>query len=145
MIAMPMSTREDEVSDHVVGADGLIVKTTPLSVEAAAARLSGLIAEKGMKLFALIDHSGAAAAAGLELRDTKVVIFGSPAGGTPVMDAVPLVALDLPLKVLIYDDGGTTRVCYAPPQELARRYGLSAELAAHFAGINALTDALLAT
>ncbi len=98
-----------------------------------------------MKLFAVIDHSGEAAAGGLELRDTKVVIFGSPAGGTPVMDAVPLVALDLPLKVLIYDDGGTTRVCYAPPAELARRYGLSDELAAHFAGINALTDALLAT
>jgi uncharacterized protein (DUF302 family) len=137
--------REDQVSDRAAGADGLIEKTTPLGVEAAVQRLSTLIAEKGMKLFALIDHSGEAATAGLELRDTKVVIFGSPAGGTPVMDAVPLVALDLPLKVLIYDDGGTTRVCYTPPEELARRYGLSDELAAHFAGINVLTDALLAT
>jgi len=133
------------VSHQAAGADGIIVKTTSLGVEAAVQRLTVLIAEKGMKLFALVDHSGAAAAAGLELRDTKVVIFGSPAGGTPVMDAVPLVALDLPLKVLIYDDGGTTRVCYTPPEELARRYGLSTELAAHFAGINALTDALLAT
>ena len=133
------------MSEQVTGADGLIVKATQLSVEAAVARLSGLIAEKGMKLFALIDHSGEAAAAGLGLRDTKVVIFGSPAAGTPVMAAAPLVALDLPLKVLIYDDGGTTQVAYAPPEELARRYGLSAELAGRFAGINALTDALLVT
>ncbi len=73
---------------------------------------------------------------------TKVVIFGSPAGGTPVMQAVPLVALDLPLKVLIYDDNGATTLCYAPPEELARRYGLSEDLAARFAGINLLTDAL---
>ena len=95
-----------------------------------------------MKLFAVIDHSGEAEAHDLELRDTKVVIFGNPVGGTPVMDAVPLIALDLPLKVLIYDDGGATRVCYAPPDELARRYGASPELTARFAGINALTDAL---
>ena len=120
----------------------LIVKASPLSVPDAVARLSELIAAKGMKLFAVIDHSGEARANGLELRDTKVVIFGSPAGGTPVMDAVPLVALDLPLKVLIYDDDGTTRIAYAPPEELARRYGLDDELAARFAGINALTDAL---
>ena len=60
------------------------------------------------------------------------------------MDSAPLVALDLPLKVLIYDDDGSTRICYAPPEELARRYGLSAELAGRFAGINALTDALAA-
>lgn len=123
----------------------IITKPSPRSVPDTVARLVELIAAKRMKLFALVDHSGEAEAAGLRLRDTKVVIFGSPAGGTPVMDAVPLVALDLPLKVLIYDDGGTTRVCYTPPEELARRYGLSDELAAHFAGINVLTDALLAT
>ncbi len=127
------------MSDDVAG---VVVKTSPLSVAETVSRLTELVAEKGMKLFAVIDHSGEARAHELELRDTKVVIFGSPVGGTPVMDAAPLVALDLPLKVLIYDDGGSTRVCYAPPQELARRYGLSDELAARFAGINALTDAL---
>ncbi len=74
------------MSDQGAGATGLVVKTTPLSVDAAVDRLSALIAEKGMKLFALIDHSGEAAANGLELRDTKVVIFGSPAAGTPVME-----------------------------------------------------------
>jgi uncharacterized protein (DUF302 family) len=118
------------------------VKTSPLPVSAAVERLTQLVTEKGMKLFAVIDHSGEARAHDLELRDTKVVIFGSPLGGTPVMDAVPLAALDLPLKVLIYDDNATTTIAYTPPQELARRYGLSDELAARFAGINALTDAL---
>jgi len=132
------------VSDQVAAAAGVTVKTSPLSVGDAVARLSALIAEKGMKLFALIDHSGEAQAQGLELRDTKVVIFGAPVGGTPVMEAAPLAALDLPLKVLIYDDRGTTRICYAPPEELARRYGLSADLAGRFAGIGALTDALAA-
>jgi uncharacterized protein (DUF302 family) len=123
---------------------GIVVKTSPRSVEDTVSRLSTLLAEKNMKRFAVIDHSGEAHASGLELRDTKVVIFGNPVGGTPVMDAVPLVALDLPLKVLVYDDDGTTRVCYAPPEELARRYGLPDELAGRFAGINAITDALVA-
>jgi uncharacterized protein (DUF302 family) len=130
------------VPDQTAGAAGIVVKTSQLSVTEGVDRLSRLVSEKGMKLFAVIDHSGEARAAGLELRDTKVVIFGNPMGGTPVMDATPLVALDLPLKVLIYDDNGTTRVCYAPPEELARRYGLKDELAARLAGINALTDAI---
>ena len=124
------------------GAAGITIKSTRLSVPDAVAALSQLVVDKGMKLFTVIDHSGEAQASGLELRDTKVVIFGNPIGGTPVMEAAPLAALDLPLKVLIYDDQGETRVCYAPPAELARRYGLSDELAARFAGIEALTDAL---
>ena len=128
--------------DQTADAAGIAVKTSQLSVTDAVDRLSRLVSEKGMKLFAVIDHSGEARAAGLELRDTKVVIFGNPVRGTPAMDATPLVALDLPLKVLIYDDNGSTRVCYAPPEELARRYGLKDELAARFTGINALTDAI---
>jgi uncharacterized protein (DUF302 family) len=130
------------MADQVAAASGVVVKTSPLSVAEAVERLTQLIAEKRMTLFAVIDHSGAAAENGLALRDTKVVIFGSPVGGTPVMEAAPLIALDLPLKVLIYDDSGHTKLAYTPPAELARRYGLSDELAARFAGINVLTDAL---
>lgn len=130
------------MSDQVAGGAGIVVKTSPRPVPETVERLAGLVVQRGMKLFAVIDHSGEARASGLDLRETRVVIFGSPVGGTPVMEAVPLVALDLPLKVLIYDDAGTTRVCYAPPEELARRHGLPAELAARFAGIHALTDAL---
>jgi uncharacterized protein (DUF302 family) len=98
-----------------------------------------------MKLFALIDHSGEAEAVGLRLRDTKVVIFGSPQAGTPVMETSPLAALDLPLKVLIWADGEQTKVCYTSPGELAARYGLSDELAGRLAGINAITDAVIAS
>jgi uncharacterized protein (DUF302 family) len=118
------------------------VKACTQPVPAAVDRLVQLVADKGMKLFAVIDHSGEARAHDLELRDTKVVIFGNPQAGTGVMDAAPLVALDLPLKVLVYDDNGVTRLAYAPPEELARRYGLSDELAGRFAGIHALTDAV---
>jgi uncharacterized protein (DUF302 family) len=105
--------------------------------------MSELAAAKGLKVFAVIDHSGEAAAHGLELRDTKVVLFGSPVAGTPVMQAAPLAALDLPLKVLVWDEDGQTRVSYTAPSELAARYGLCDELAARLAGIDGLTDALV--
>ena len=114
------------------------------SVDEAVARLTEVIAAKGLKLFAVFDHSGEARANGLELRDTKVVVFGSPVAGTPVMEAAPLAALDLPLKALVWDDGGETKVVYAGPAELAARHGLSDELAARFAGIDAVTDAAIA-
>jgi uncharacterized protein (DUF302 family) len=122
----------------------IVTKLSPRSVTDTVARLSALVAEKGMKLFTVIDHSGEAGANALELRDTKVVIFGSPQAGTPVMVAAPLAALDLPLKVLVWADGDQTKVSYTTPSELAARYGLSDELAARLAGINALTDALVA-
>ncbi|HUY67651.1 MAG TPA: DUF302 domain-containing protein [Acidimicrobiales bacterium] len=123
---------------------GLVTKKSPRSVRDTVSRLSELVAARGMKLFAVIDHSGEATAGGLDLRDTKVVIFGSPEAGTPVMTAEPLVALDLPLKVLVWDDGGQTAVTYTSPDGLAARYHLSDELAARLAGIDALTDALVA-
>ena len=104
--------------------DDLVTKLSPLSVPETVARLSEVLAEKGVKLFAVIDHSGEAAAAGLELRDTKVVIFGAPKAGTPVMQAVPVAALDLPLKVLVWADGDQTKLTYTAPAALAARYGL---------------------
>ena len=121
----------------------VVSKPSPWPVEETVARLTNVIAAKNLKLFAVIDHSGEAKASGLELRETKVVIFGSPQAGTPVMAAVPLAALDLPLKVLVWDDGGETKVSYAPPAELAARYGLGDDLAARLAGIDVVTDAAL--
>ena len=94
-------------------------------------------------VFAAIDHSGEARGHGLELRDTKLIIFGSPTGGTPVMQASPLAALDLPLKVLVWDDGGQTKVSYTDPDALAVRHHLSSELASRLAGIGPLTDAVV--
>jgi uncharacterized protein (DUF302 family) len=125
-------------------AEGLVTKVSPFGVAETVARLATVIAERGLVLFGVIDHSGEAHARGLELRDTKVVIFGSPEAGTPVMQAVPLAALDLPLKVLIWADGDQTKLSYLAPAALAARYGLSDELGARLAGIEALTDAVLA-
>ena len=123
--------------------DGVVTKASPWSVAETVSRLSGLIAERGMKLFAIVDHSGEAKAVGLSLRETTVVIFGSPQAGTPVMQASPLAALDLPLKVLIWADGSQTNVSYGAPAVLAARYGLSEDLAGRLAGIEAVTDALI--
>jgi uncharacterized protein (DUF302 family) len=119
-------------------------KPSPWSVDESLERLTGAIAGRGIELFAVIDHSGEARKAGLELRDTKLVIFGSPAGGTPVMQAAPLAALDLPLKILVWDDDGQTMLSYTKPQELAARYGLDDELAGRLAAVDALTDAVIA-
>jgi uncharacterized protein (DUF302 family) len=121
---------------------GLVTKESPASVAETVARLATLIAERGLTLFGVIDHSGEAHAVGLELRDTKVVIFGNPKAGTPAMQAAPLAALDLPLRVLVWDDGGQTRLTYTAPAALAARYEIPEELVAPLAAIDALTDAL---
>jgi uncharacterized protein (DUF302 family) len=121
----------------------LITKSSPWSVEETVDRLLATIASKGMKVFAVVDHSGEARSVGLELRDTKLVIFGNPEAGTPVMQAAPLVALDLPLRVLVWADGQQTKLTYTAPAELAARYQLPDELAGRLAGIGALTDAVI--
>ena len=118
-------------------------KVSPRSVSATVSRLTGILAAKGMKVFATIDQSSEAREAGLQLRETTLVIFGNPAAGTPVMAAAPLAALDLPLKILIWADGSRTNVTYYAPAAIAARYGLTDELAANLAGIDPLTDALV--
>jgi uncharacterized protein (DUF302 family) len=123
---------------------GIVTKLSPRSAPETVARLTGILANKGMKVFAVIDQAAEARAVGLELRETTLVIFGSPAGGTPVMAAAPLAALDLPLKVLVWDDAGQTKVSYYAPATLASRYDLGADLAARLAGVDPLTDALVA-
>jgi uncharacterized protein (DUF302 family) len=123
----------------------VVTKLSHQSVPDTAAKLTAMISAKGMKLFAVIDQAAEARQAGLALRETTLVIFGSPAAGTPVMVASPLSALDLPLKVLIWDDGGQTKVSYYAPAALAASHDLTADLAANLAGIDALTNALVAS
>src|SRR5712691_6144734 len=121
----------------------MVTKLSPWSVEETVSRLTGVLESRGIHLFAVVDHSREAEAAGLELRDTRVVIFGSPLAGTPVMEAAPLAALDLPLKVLVWADGDQTTINYTAPAELAARYELSEELAGRLAAIDQVTDDLL--
>jgi uncharacterized protein (DUF302 family) len=123
---------------------GVTTKNSPRTVSETVSRLTGLIDGKGMKVFAVIDQQAEARAAGQDLRETVLVIFGSPAGGTPVMAAAPLSALDLPLKVLVWADGDQVRVSYYAPATLAARHSLTPELAGRLAGIDPLTDALVA-
>jgi uncharacterized protein (DUF302 family) len=123
---------------------GIVTKISPRSVADTVTRFTDMLGARGVKVFAVIDQAAAARQVGLRLRDTTLVIFGSPAAGTPVMDAAPLAALDLPLKVLVWDDAGQTKVTYYAPAELAARYRLSAGLAGNLAAINPLTDALIA-
>jgi uncharacterized protein (DUF302 family) len=124
-------------------AEQYTTKPSPWTVEETVRRLEALIAEKGVTLFATIDQRAAARGAGLDLRETVLIVFGSPVAGTPVMDAVPLAALDLPLKILVWDQQGQTQVSYLKPAALAARYHLPAPLAAPLASIDALTDAAL--
>jgi uncharacterized protein (DUF302 family) len=125
--------------------EGVVTKLSPWSVTDTVTRLSAVVGAKGMKVFAVIDQRAEAKAAGLTLRETQLVIFGSPTAGTPVMVAAPLAALDLPLKVLVWADGSQTKVSYTAPAELARRHALSPDLAARLVGIDALTDAAVVT
>jgi uncharacterized protein (DUF302 family) len=122
---------------------GVVTKLSSRSVADTVSRLTEMIAAKGMKTFALIDQAAAAKEAGLKLRDTVLVVFGNPAAGTLVMQAAPESALDLPLKVLVWDDAGQTKVMYVSPAALAERYKLGPELAVKLAGIDPLTDALV--
>jgi uncharacterized protein (DUF302 family) len=122
----------------------ITTKISPRSVSETVSRLTGILTAKGLKVFDVIDQAAEARHVGMDLRETTLVLFGNPAAGTPVMVAAPLSALDLPLKVLIWDDGGQTKVTYYGPAALAARYGLDAELTAKLAAIDPLTDALVA-
>jgi uncharacterized protein (DUF302 family) len=123
---------------------GIVTKLSPLPVAATVARLTGIITASNIRLFAVIDQREEARQVGLDLRETTLVIFGSPVAGTPVMAAAPLSALDLPLKVLVWADDGQTKVSYYAPAALAAWYHLGADLAKKLAAIDALTDALVA-
>jgi uncharacterized protein (DUF302 family) len=123
--------------------NGITTKESPRSFEETVSRLTQLIEDRGMKLFAVIDQSAEARNVGLQLRPTTLVVFGNPIGGTAVMNATPLAALDLPLKVLVWADADQTKVSYLAPSALAERYTLDPDLAHNLSGIEPLTNALV--
>jgi len=112
------------------------------SVEETVDRLQRILRERGLALFALVDHSGEAEKVGLQMPPTKLLIFGSPKAGTPLMVAAPSLAIDLPLKILISQDReGKTWVSYNTPEYLRERHGLPAELVPNIASVSALASA----
>jgi uncharacterized protein (DUF302 family) len=140
-----MATNPDEADFRPRAADvELTIKVSPAGFADTVARLEAELASRDLTVFAVIDHGGEAERAGLSLRETKVVIFGNPRGGTPVMEEEPLAALDLPLKVLIWSDGEQTRLAYLDPRAFELRYGISREHGAPLTVIDEIADAVVA-
>jgi uncharacterized protein (DUF302 family) len=123
-------------------ANGIISKPSTHSVDETVEKLKGILQAKGVILFALVDHSGEAAKVGLKMPPTKLLIFGSPKAGTPLMLASPSVAIDLPLKILVAEDAtGKVWASYNSPAYLANRHGLPPELQQNIAVVEALATA----
>jgi len=119
--------------------NGLIEVASRFSVDEIVRRLQAAFAEKGLQVFAVIDHSGEAEKVGLKMLSTKVLIFGSPKAGTPLMLAAPSLAIDLPLKALVTEDAkNKVTVTYNDPEYLRERHGFPAELTKNLAGAGAL-------
>jgi uncharacterized protein (DUF302 family) len=118
---------------------GMVNLPSPYSVPETLARLESILKERGISVFARVDHSGEAEKAGLKMRPTQLLIFGSPKGGTPVMVATPNAAIDLPLKALAWeDDHGRVWLSYNTAEYLQQRHGFPAELVKNLASATAL-------
>lgn len=118
---------------------GIIDTPSNHSVDQTVEKLKRILEAKGVTLFALVDHSGEAAKAGMKMLPTKLLIFGSPKAGTPIMLAAPSIAIDLPLKILIWEDNhGKVWVSYNSPEYLQERHGLPPELVQNLAVVATL-------
>ena len=118
---------------------GIVDKPSNHSVDQTVERLKNILQSKGIMLFALVDHSGEAQKVGLKMPPTKLLIFGNPKAGTPLMLAAPGIAIDLPLKILIWEDAqGKAWVSYNSPAYLQERHGLPPELLQNIAVVEAL-------
>jgi uncharacterized protein (DUF302 family) len=121
--------------------NGIISKSTSRTVDEAVDKIKSLLQTKGIKLFAVIDHSGEAAALGIKMPPTKLLIFGNPKGGTPLMLASPTAAIDLPLKLLVWEDArGSRWISYNSPQYLKERHVLPDDLLKNIAVIEVLAN-----
>jgi len=138
-IAQNSSSKSQENSMAPIPENGILRTASNHSVEETVARLQSTLQSKGVKLFTIIDHSGEAASAGLKMPNTKLLIFGNPKAGTPLMLASPSAALDLPLKILIAEDAtGKVWISYNAPAYLQTRHNLPPDLLPNIAVIEAL-------
>jgi len=120
---------------------GIIDKPSHQSVDQTVEKLKNIVHSKGVALFALVDHSGEAEKVGMKMPPTKLLIFGSPKAGTPLMLAAPSIAIDLPLKILVWEDtAGKVWVSYNSPEYLKDRHGLPPDLLANIAVIETLAE-----
>ena len=120
---------------------GIIDLPSHHSVDETVEKLMQILRAKGIALFALVDHSGEAEKAGIKMHPTKLLIFGSPKLGTPLMLAAPRAAIDLPLKILVWEDEkGKVWVSYNSPSYLRERHGLPADLLPNIAGLETVAS-----
>lgn len=123
---------------------GLVTRASPYSVAETLDRLEAVLKAKGIQVFARIDHAAGARSVGMELRPMRLLIFGHPKAGTPLMQAAPTTGLDLPMKALAWqDDAGRTQVTWNSPECLIGRHGLDQELGKPLAAVGGLIDAAL--
>lgn len=121
--------------------NGIISRPSAHSVDGTVEKLEGILQAKGVKLFALVDHSGEAEKAGMKMPPTKLLIFGSPKAGTPLMLAAPSIAIDLPLKILVWEDSqGKVWISYNSPAYLQQRHGLPADLIQNITVVESLAE-----
>ncbi len=119
--------------------NGIVSIESRHSVDATLDKLKGILDRQGVKIFALIDHSGEAEKAGMPMHNTKLLVFGNPKGGTPLMLAAPSVALDLPLKILVWEDAsGKVWLTYNSVEFIRQRHNLTPGLAANISIIDTL-------
>ena len=119
--------------------NGIVDVPSNHSVDETVNRVKSLLQSKGVALFAVIDHSGEAAKVGMKMPPTKLLIFGSPKAGTPLMLAAPSIAIDLPLKILVWEDKqGNVWLSYNSPEYLAERHGLPQDLVQNIAVVATL-------
>jgi uncharacterized protein (DUF302 family) len=119
--------------------NGIVDVPSNHSVDETVERIKSILQSKGITLFALIDHSGEAAKVGMKMPPTKLLIFGSPKAGTPLMLAAPSIAIDLPLKILVWEDGeGKVWLSYNSPEYLQERHGLPEDLVKNIAVVGTL-------
>jgi uncharacterized protein (DUF302 family) len=118
--------------------------SSPYSVSETLERIEAVLKEKGLTIFCRVDHSGEAEKLGLKMHPTQLILFGSPKGGTPVMVASPTIAIDLPLKALVWEDGGgKVWVSYNSPEYLQQRHNVPADLIKNIAGAGPLLQLAL--
>jgi uncharacterized protein (DUF302 family) len=122
--------------------EGIVKIPSSRSVDETVGKLKAILQSKGVTLFALIDHSGEAEKAGMKMPPTKLLVFGNPKGGTPLMLASPSVAIDLPLKILVAEDSqGKVWISYSSPEYLRERHGLPQNLLSNIAVVETLATA----
>jgi uncharacterized protein (DUF302 family) len=125
----------------IMGGNGIVAILSHYSVDETVTRLRGMLSAKGVMLFALVDHSGEAEKVGMKMPPTKLLIFGNPKAGTPLMLASPSIALDLPLKILVSQDAeGKVWVSYNAAEYLRARHNVPGDLMPVLAAVEGLAE-----